>query len=100
MQTFVWGDVNCSGGVNPVDSLTLLRFDAGLPVGQAPGCPALSNNLTPVAALQFSWGDVDCGGGINPVDALKVLRSDAGLSVDQAPGCPEIGNETPVVVVS
>jgi len=97
--TFVWGDVNCSGESDPVDSLALLRFDAGQPVGQPPGCPVLGHQLT-VASAPFAWGDVDCGGGINPVDALKVLRSDAGLAVSRAPGCPEIGSGLPIVVPS
>lgn len=97
--TFVWGDVNCSGESNPIDSLALLRFDAGLAVSQAPGCPAMDDELTP-ASIQFAWGDVDCGGSINPVDALKVLRVDAGLAVTGAPGCPEIGSGLPVIVPS
>ncbi len=97
--TFVWGDVNCSGESDLIDSLALLRFDSGLPVGQLPGCPAMGHAVTPASA-PFTWGDVDCSGGINPVDALKVLRSDAGLAVSKAPGCPEIGSGLPVVVPS
>ena len=97
MLTLVWGDVNCSGESNPIDSLVLLRFDSGLSVGQPPGCPALGHQLT-AASAPFTWGDVDCSGGINPVDALKVLRSDAGLAVSKAPGCPDIGGALPVVV--
>ncbi len=97
--TFVWGDVNCSGQSNPVDSLKLLQFDSGLFVGQPPGCPAMGHEIK-AASVLFAWGDVDCGGGINPVDALKVLRSDAGLTVNKAPGCPEIGAGLPVVVPS
>jgi hypothetical protein len=34
-----WGDIDCYGEVNPVDSLKLLRFDAGLEVTQDPPCP-------------------------------------------------------------
>ena len=97
--TFVWGDVNCSGESDLIDSLALLRFDSGLPVGQLPGCPAMGLDVTPASA-PFTWGDVDCSGGINPVDALKVLRSDAGLAVSKAPGCPEIGSGLPVIVPS
>ncbi len=95
--TVVWGDVNCSGSADPVDSLTLLRFDSNLSVGQPAGCPAVGHDLA-TASVIFAWGDVDCGGGINPVDALKVLRGDAGLTVNTAPGCPEIGGDLPVVV--
>jgi hypothetical protein len=33
------------GGVNPVDSLKVLRFDAGLDVSQAEGCPPLGGEI-------------------------------------------------------
>lgn len=35
------GDVDCSGEVNPIDALKILRFDAGLSVSQAEGCPEI-----------------------------------------------------------
>ena len=38
-----WGDVDCGGDVTPVDSLKLLRFDAGLSVSQADDCPLLGS---------------------------------------------------------
>jgi hypothetical protein len=85
----VQGDVDCSGGVNPVDTLKLLRFDAGLSVQQGAGCPALGGPAVASAAL--TWGDVDCNGNVGPVDGLKVLRFDAGLSVQQEVDCPDIG---------
>lgn len=37
------GDVDCSGEVNPIDSLKILRFDAGLHVGQEDGCPEIGS---------------------------------------------------------
>jgi hypothetical protein len=40
-----WGDVDCSGEVSPVDSLKLLRFDAGLEVAQEDGCPAIGDEV-------------------------------------------------------
>jgi hypothetical protein len=40
-----WGDIDCSGEVSPVDSLKLLRFDAGLDVAQEQGCPALGSSV-------------------------------------------------------
>ena len=45
VDTFIWGDVDCSGDVNPVDSLKILRFDSGLGIGQVPGCPALGSTI-------------------------------------------------------
>lgn len=91
----LWGDVDCGGSVTPVDSLKILRKDAGLTVDQAAGCPALAVAVI-VDAISRLWGDVDCGGSFTPVDSLKILRSDAGLSVDQAAGCPEIGSTVSV----
>ncbi len=35
------GDVNCSGNVNSVDALLILRAVAGLPVSIPPGCPPI-----------------------------------------------------------
>ena len=37
------GDVDCSGEVNPIDALKILRFDAGLHVGQEDGCPEIGS---------------------------------------------------------
>jgi hypothetical protein len=89
----VQGDVDCSGAANPVDTLKLLRFDAGLNVQQGAGCPPLGGAVAASAALV--WGDVDCNGNAGPVDGLKVLRFDAGLSVQQEADCPDIGQMWP-----
>jgi hypothetical protein len=36
----IWGDVDCKDGMTPVDSLKILRFDAGLSVSKGdPACP-------------------------------------------------------------
>ncbi len=56
-----WGDVNCSGGgPNPVDSLFILRDDAGLSSVSVQGgqCPALGSQLlvsTPCSASGATW---------------------------------------------
>ena len=42
----LWGDTNCRDGVNPVDSLGLLRADAGLAVSQESGCPGVGDTVT------------------------------------------------------
>ncbi len=90
-----WGDVNCSGGgPNPVDSLLILRDDAGISSLTVQGvCPLLGTQLPVNGALRF-WGDLDCSGSPpDPVDALKTLRHDAGLSVPKAdPTCPNAGS--------
>ncbi len=89
----LWADVDCSNAVNPVDSLKLLRFDAGLSVSYADSCPLIGGDI-PGFALAFKSGDADCSESVNPVDSLKILRHDAALPVSQADGCPEIG--TPI----
>ena len=87
----VWGDHNCSGSADPVDSLLTLRFDAGLDTGTGE-CPNLGQVVDVQNASPHPWGDVDCRGEITPVDSLKLLRFDAGFSVAQEPECPEIGS--------
>lgn len=86
------GDVNCSrvsgqpGGVNSVDALAILRYNAALaPTPQNEPCPDIGTGSG------GGFGDVDCGGGIDSVDALKVLRHSAGLSVSQTQPCTPMG---------
>lgn len=89
-SALVWGDSNCSGAVNSVDALVLLRSGAGLPYSSAQGCPAIG-----APADTRIWGDVNCGGTVNSVDALVLLRSGAGLPYSSAQGCPAIGDVYP-----
>jgi hypothetical protein len=91
----LWGDSDCSGTVNPIDSLKILRSDAGLPVSATGDCPVIASNVT-VDGTPRLWNDVDCGGAVNPVDSLKTLRYDAGLSVSQAAGCPGVATTVTV----
>ena len=87
----VWGDNNCSQQVDPVDSLFVLRGDAGLPTNTG-DCPNMGQDIEVLNASPHIWGDVDCGGAMTPVDSLKTLRFDAGLSVSAEDGCPEMGS--------
>ena len=49
--TRVWGDGDCSGALNPVDSLKTLRFDAGLGAPKVdPTCPDFGSLVTVGAA--------------------------------------------------
>jgi hypothetical protein len=80
----IMGDVNCSGGVNAVDALGVLRNNSALPVVQNEPC-------NDIGALTPHVGDVDCSGLVNAVDALKILRSNAALSVAQTEPCDDIG---------
>jgi hypothetical protein len=79
------GDVDCSGAVNSVDALKILRHSASLSVAQGPGCAPIGSQ---VASL---FGDVDCSGTVNSVDALKVLRFSAALLVTYNEPCRHIG---------
>ena len=84
-----FGDVDCGGSVTSVDSLKVLRFNAGLSVSQTEPCVDIGSVL-PNSELQ---GDVDCGDTVNSVDALKLLRYGAGLSVAQNDPCPDVGTQ-------
>jgi hypothetical protein len=95
-EQVVWGDNNCSGAADPIDSLLTLRFDAGLSTNTGE-CPGMGEVVEVGEASPHPWGDVDCGGDVNPVDSLKLLRFDAGLDVAQAAGCPELGSGVTIV---
>ena len=88
------GDMNCDQSVNPIDSLLILRHDAGLSVNLPPGCDAIGS--AGGAALSSSAvnpkGDMNCNGFVNPVDSLLLLRHDAGLNVNLPPDCDVIGS--------
>jgi parallel beta-helix repeat protein len=91
----IWGDANCSGAADPVDSLLTLRHDAGLAANTG-DCPDIGTQVDVTTAALRLWGDVDCNEAINPVDSLKLLRFDAGLSVAQNGGCPLVGSEVTI----
>ena len=91
-EVVTWADNNCSLQVNPVDSLFVLRGDAGLPTNTG-DCPDMGQDIEVLNASPHIWGDVDCSGGMTPVDSLKILRYDAGLSASQAANCPLIGSQ-------
>jgi hypothetical protein len=91
-----WGDNNCSGAPDPVDSLLALRFDGGLPA-ETNECPEMGEIVEVASGSPHPWGDIDCSGAVNPVDSLKLLRFDAGLDIDQEPGCPPVGVEVTVI---
>ena len=46
----IWGDIDCKDGMNPVDSLKILRYDAGLSASQEEGCPGMGTSVTIVEA--------------------------------------------------
>ncbi len=95
-ESVIWGDANCSGSANPVDSLLTLRHDAGLSTSTG-DCPDMGSVVDVQNASQHPWGDVDCGGEVTPVDSLKLLRYDAGYDIAQSTNCPEVGSEVRIV---
>jgi hypothetical protein len=42
----VWGNADCDAQISPVDSLKILRYDAGLSVLQEDGCPPIGAGVT------------------------------------------------------
>jgi Tol biopolymer transport system component len=90
-----WGDVNCSGGVDAVDALQLLRYTVRLSVLQQEPCPDIGDTVS-VDGTPRLWGDVDGDGEVNAADALKILRHVAMLSVQHQPRTPPIGTEVEV----
>ena len=86
-----WANANCLSDINPVDSLSVLRADAGLSVNQGSPCLDLGE-LAFFDGIQRIWGDFDCSGNMNPVDALKILQYDSGFAPGQAAGCPSFGD--------
>jgi hypothetical protein len=82
----IWGDVDCSGAVNAIDSLATQRWKVGLPYNSAPGCPQIGVPLLPTL-----WGDTNCDSAVNAIDALALQRWKVGLPVNQTQPCPVIG---------
>jgi len=41
----IWGNVDCGASITPVDSLKILRYDAGLSVSQEAGCPLIGDGV-------------------------------------------------------
>lgn len=81
-----WGDLNCDGLVNAVDSLVGFRWTAELPMELRAGCPEIGG------PAEISWGDVNCDLSINPIDWMFILRHDAGLPLPTVPGnCHPLG---------
>jgi CSLREA domain-containing protein len=78
------GDVDCSGTVNAVDALKVLRHNAGLSVAQTPPCP-------PVPSSPL-LGDINCNDAINAIDALLLLRYGAALPLSLPVACHPPGS--------
>jgi hypothetical protein len=67
----IHGDSDCDTSVNPIDSLKLLRHDAGLEVSQEPGCPEIGSVIG-ITGLLFA--NIDTDGSIVSGDATGVTK--------------------------
>jgi hypothetical protein len=85
---FKFGDVDCSGTINSIDSLKISRYTSSLSYAQNEPCKDIGKKL-PNGVRQ---GDVDCNDAINSIDALKLSRYVANLSYGQSEPCPDIGS--------
>jgi hypothetical protein len=90
-----WGDDNCSGAADPVDSLITLSHAAGLSTSTG-DCPGMAEVVDVAGFSPHVWGDVDCEGAVNAIDALRILRFVAHLSLTPIAGCPDVGVEVSV----
>ncbi len=88
-EPLVWGDTDCDDQIGPLDSLRVLRQDAGLSTTTPGACLPMGELLFVNGTLRI-WGDVNCD-GLDPVDAFLLLRFDAGLPVPVSAGCPSLG---------
>ena len=88
-EPLVWGDTDCDQQIGPLDSIRVLRLNAGLWTTTQATCLAMGEPLFVNGALRL-WGDVNCD-GLDPVDAILILRFDAGLPVQAPAGCPSLG---------
>jgi len=85
---FAFGDVDCSGQVNSIDALKVLRFSSGLGYSQNEPCKKIGIETLANGKIQ---GDVDCSNSVNSIDSLKLLRYASALSYAQTEPCPDIG---------
>jgi uncharacterized protein YkwD len=83
-----WGDMDCDGHIGPVDSIRVLRLDAGLWTSTPPLCPSMGETVNTGGAYHV-WGDVNCSGQADPIDSVLLLIYDAGQDVVLNPGCPD-----------
>jgi CSLREA domain-containing protein len=84
-----FGNVDCMDGISSIDSLKVLRSNAGLGYIQTEPCEDIGLDTTGWNELQ---GDVDCSDDVTSIDSLKLLRHNAGLSVTQTEPCPNVGS--------
>lgn len=87
----IWADANCLNGISPVDSLIVLRADAGLSVLQGSPCAPLGD-VGLFDGISRTWGDFDCDLSMSPIDSLKILQYDSGFQPIQTGDCPAFGD--------
>jgi len=88
-EPLLWGDTDCDDEIGPMDSIRVLRLDAGLSTTTPVTCPPMGEPLLVNGTLRL-WGDVNCD-GLSSMDAILILRHAAGLPVQVPAGCPGLG---------
>jgi parallel beta-helix repeat protein len=76
---YALGDADCSGVVDEMDLLALLKWSAGLSIerDQQPGCPAMGSDFG-----DATFADLNCDGQVTILDSLAAVRSLAGISLE------------------
>ena len=82
---YIWGDFDCSGEMNPVDSLKLLRFDAGLPVIMFENCPPLASQVAVILALALKSNVLAPGATFPVVHTCDGANTSLPLSWENVP---------------
>ena len=90
----MWGDIDCSGEVQPADALPILLYNlaGGVATGQGGhACPGLED-IFEFTSGSPQWGNVACqNGDIGLLDVLAVLKWYAHFEYERSTFCPQIG---------
>jgi hypothetical protein len=94
----IWGDINCSGGINLGDAIGIARDLVDLPLTPTPpaDCPDMDQAITVDGNAQ-TWGDITCSNGLGLGDAIGIARHLVSLTVTQGSPCPTVGSTVTVI---
>jgi hypothetical protein len=95
-QTLYWGDLDCSGAVNALDSLVALALTEAFAPRQTTPCPRLGEGVMVGGQLR-GWGFIDCAGISIYYPAMDLLLHAAGLDYARTADCPDAGDLVEVV---
>jgi hypothetical protein len=87
----VFGDWNCSGGLDGADGMPLLHFLAELQFEPPQLCPEAGDSVLVDGEARL-WLDSDCDGAPSLDDVLSNFLAAAGLPPEPAGDCPRLGD--------